>query len=623
MNSGHRNRGDSADSTPTGVDPADQWVLDPATGEFRLDLDAGRPAGGGAAAKGGAAARGATAVPGGRAARRKGRSSRGRRVLKWTAGTLGLVLVAGCGGAYYVYQHFNSNISSVKVQVGEESERPQATDALNILVIGTDSRVGLGREYGDEGSAGHADTTLLFHISKDRSNATVLSIPRDLMVSVPDCKAGDKSIPGEARAMFNTSLGQDGRDPGCTWKTVEKLTGVRINHFMMVNFEAVKTLSTAVGGVEVCASTDIDDPYSHLKMTAGRHVVQGEEALAFVRTRHAVGLGGDLTRIPLQQQFISSMIRKMKSSDTLTNPGKLWDLADAATKALTVDDGIGSVNKLKDLALDISRVDTKNITFTTAPVLDDPTDSNRLVLKPNDAQQLFAMIAADRSLTDVPQQSAAPSPPPRPPPPPPRHRSTRRTSRSRSATAAGPPARRARPPPPSRPGASSWPSRAATRTRRRAARSPTRPGTRTRPGRWPRPSDCPRRRCRPAAGSARRTASSWCSARTSPARAARRRRRRPRHPRTSSGCRRTTPTSAPRRRSDAGSGRTAGPGPPRVPGPGRSAAAGPRSHRPSAARALRWHPARGGTDPPFPGPLRSRVAGRYASGARVSGAVSV
>ncbi|QKW19805.1 LCP family protein [Kitasatospora sp. NA04385] len=432
MNSGHRNRGDSADSNPPGVDPADQWVLDPATGEFRLDLDAGRrPAGEhprpasarprtarrspadadarpppGPRPRTSRAARGstgATAVPGGRAARRKGRSTRGRRALKWTAGSLGLVLVAGCGGAYYVYQHFNNNISSVKVEVGDDSERPQATDALNILVIGTDSRVGLGREYGDEGSAGHADTTLLFHISKDRSNATVLSIPRDLMVQIPDCKTGDKGIPGEARAMFNTSLGQDGRDPGCTWKTVEKLTGVRINHFMMVNFEAVKTLSTAVGGVEVCAATDIDDPYSHLKMSAGRHVVQGEEALAFVRTRHAVGFGGDLTRIPLQQQFISSMIRKMKSSDTLTSPAKLWDLADAATKALTVDDGIGSVNKLKDLALDISRIDTKNITFTTVPVLDDPTNKNHLVLKPNDAQQVFSMIAADRSLTDVPQ----------------------------------------------------------------------------------------------------------------------------------------------------------------------------------------------------------------------------
>jgi hypothetical protein len=105
------------------------------------------------------------------------------------------------------------------------------------------------------------------------------------------------------------------------------------------------------------------------------------------------------------------MIRKMKSSDTLTNPAKLWDLADAATKALTVDDGIGSVNKLKDLALDISRIDTKNITFTTVPVIDDPVDNNRLALKPNDAQQLFAMIAADRSLTDVPQPEAAPAEP--------------------------------------------------------------------------------------------------------------------------------------------------------------------------------------------------------------------
>ncbi|OKJ17332.1 LCP family protein [Kitasatospora sp. CB01950] len=407
MNSGHR----SDHSGQSDVDPADQWVLDPATGEFRLDLDAGRRP---RAARARPSVRaGARAVVGGRSARRRGRVVRGRRVLAWVAGALGLLLVAGCGGAFYVYRHLNRNISSVKVQVGDESERPQATDALNLLVIGTDSRVGLGRTYGDEGSAGHADTTLLFHVAKDRSNATVLSIPRDLMVAVPECRTGGKRIPGETRAMFNTSLGQAGRDPGCTWKTVEKLTGVRINHFMMVNFEAVKSLSTAVGGVEVCAATAIDDPYSHLRMTAGRHVVQGEEALAFVRTRHAVGLGGDLTRIPLQQQFISSMIRKMKSSDTLTSPGKLWDLADAATKALTVDSAINDVGRLKDLALDVSRVNPRNITFTTVPVLDDPTDNNRLILKPGDAQQLFAMIAADRSLTEVAQQpSATPSPSP-------------------------------------------------------------------------------------------------------------------------------------------------------------------------------------------------------------------
>ncbi|MEU3572614.1 LCP family protein [Kitasatospora sp. NPDC036755] len=335
--------------------------------------------------------------------------TRRRRALKWTAGAGALVMVAGCGGAYYLYRHFNDNLTSVKVQLGDESERPAAAgDALNVLVIGTDSREGLGREYGDEGSTGHADTTLLFHIAKDRSNATVISLPRDLMVPIPECQnAQGKKIPGSARNEFNNSLGQEGRDAGCTWKTVEKITGIRVDHFVQVNFEAVKTLSTAVGGVEVCAAKDINDSGSHLRMSKGRHVVQGDEALAFVRTRHAVGQGGDLTRIPLQQQFISSMIRKIKSDDTLTSPSKLYKLADAATKALTVDSGIGSVDKLKDLALDISKVDTKNITFTTAPVLDDPKDENRVILKQPDAGQLFAMVAGDRSLTET----AAPATP--------------------------------------------------------------------------------------------------------------------------------------------------------------------------------------------------------------------
>ncbi|MEU9047449.1 MULTISPECIES: LCP family protein [unclassified Kitasatospora] len=335
--------------------------------------------------------------------------NRRRRALKWTAGTGALVMAAGCGGAYYLYQHFNNNLTSVKVQLGDEAERPKAAgEALNILVIGTDSREGLGREYGDAGSTGHADTTLLFHIAKDRSNATVVSLPRDLMLPIPECQSAQgKKIPGSARDMFNNSLGQAGRDAGCTWKTVEKNTGIRVDHFVQVNFEAVKTLSTAVGGVEVCAAKDINDKDSHLKMTKGRHVVQGEEALAFVRTRHAVGQGGDLSRIPLQQQFISSMIRKIKTDDTLTNPAKLYKLADAATKALTVDDGIGSVDKLKDLALDISKVDTKNITFATVPVVDDPQDKDRVIFKQPDASQVFAMIAGDRSLTET---AAPPAP---------------------------------------------------------------------------------------------------------------------------------------------------------------------------------------------------------------------
>jgi LCP family protein required for cell wall assembly len=436
---GRRHGGSGSPGRSGDVDPADQWVFDPDTGSYELRLTPPSPGGtapratatvpsqadspeneperrapgGRAAARRGAAQQGQDG-PAGRAAARRARTkaaatgrrkakSAKKRALHWTAGTLGFLLVAGCTGGYLVYEHFNNNINSYKADLGSNRPEAGAAGAMNILLIGTDSRKGLGRKYGDAGSVGHADTTFLFHVSKDRTNATALSIPRDLMVPIPECttEGGGRVISGQASAMFNTSLGQDERGPDCTWKTVEKLTGIRIDHFMMVNFEAVKTLSTAVGGVDVCLAHPVHDPDSHLNLSAGHHNVKGEQALAFVRTRHAVGFGGDLTRIPLQQQFLSSMIRKVKSNGTLTSPTKLWKLADAATKSLTVDSGIGSVKKLMGLGQDLGKVSPKNITFATVPVADDPVDKNRLVLKDQDAKQLFAMVKADHSLTKV------------------------------------------------------------------------------------------------------------------------------------------------------------------------------------------------------------------------------
>ncbi|WP_308416580.1 LCP family protein [Streptomyces sp. AJS327] len=326
----------------------------------------------------------------------------------WTGGVLAFLVTSGSVGAYLLYQHFNDNINKVDVGIDNAAT---SDGPVNILVIGTDAREGKGNTgYGDTGSAGHADTTFLFHVSKDRTNATALSIPRDMITDIPECptKQEDgsiKKIPPEAQTRFNTSLGQSGRDPGCTWRTVEKITGVKINHFMMADFNAVKELSSAVGGVEVCAAKDINDPKSHLKLKAGKHTVEGEQALAFVRTRSSVGYGSDLSRIELQQQFLSSMIRKMKSGDTLTNPRKLYRLGDAATKALTVDSNIGSIDKLTDLAKDISRVNTKNITFATVPVLDNPNDKATVVLDEAKAKPLFAMVRRDASMTEVKKET--------------------------------------------------------------------------------------------------------------------------------------------------------------------------------------------------------------------------
>ncbi|MBQ0866461.1 LCP family protein [Streptomyces smyrnaeus] len=351
---------------------------------------------------------------GGRGRRKAKRQLSGKqKALRIGGGVVGFVLVGGCIAGTVLYQKLNGNIN--KIDVGENN--PAVTDGpVNILVIGTDARSGKGNTgYGDKGSVGHADTTLLFHVSEDRSNATALSIPRDMITDIPRCETtlenGEKKIiPAEQGVRFNTSLGQADRNPKCTWDTVEKLTGVQIHHFMMADFNAVKELSTAIGGVEVCTRKPINDPKSHLKLKAGKHVVKGEQALAFVRTRHAVGFGSDLDRIKLQQQFLSSMIRKMKSSGTLTSPSKLFKLSNAATKALTVDTGIGSVKKLMDLANDLKRVSIKNITFATVPVVDNPNDPATVVLNRQKAEPLFEMVREDKSLTGKNKKKKADKP---------------------------------------------------------------------------------------------------------------------------------------------------------------------------------------------------------------------
>ncbi|MFF9077640.1 LCP family protein [Streptomyces sp. NPDC014872] len=346
---------------------------------------------------------------------RKAPKARRKKALLWTGGTMAFVLVGLSVGGYALYQHFNGNLNTVDVGSAGNKNVFDNDAPVNILIIGTDKRTGKGNEgYGDKGSVGHADTNILFHVSEDRSNATALSIPRDMITNIPECSTkqpdgSEKAIPGTAGVRFNESLGQEGRDPGCTMRTAEEITGLKVDHFMMVDFNAVKELSTAVGGVQVCLTKPVKDKDSHLDLSAGEHRIQGEDALAFVRTRHSFGNKSDLDRIQVQQQFISSMIRQMQSDDTLTSPTKLYKLADAATKALTVDTGIGTGTKLASLAQELSKVDTKNITFVTVPVLDNPAEKVpvTVVLNEAKAEPLFAMMRDDTSLTEVKSKNKA------------------------------------------------------------------------------------------------------------------------------------------------------------------------------------------------------------------------
>lgn len=343
------------------------------------------------------------------------KNSKAKKVLLWTGGTMAFVLIATSAAAYAYLKHLEGNVSTT--DVGSAGKRGFSKDeAFNILIIGTDKRTGKGNEgYGDKGSVGHADTNILLHVAKDRSNATALSIPRDLIVDVPDCQTkqedgSTKVIAGTSGVRFNTSLGQDDRDPGCTMRTVKEVTGIEPDHFMMVDFNAVKTLTTAVGGVDVCLAHAVNDKESHLKLPAGESKVEGEQALAFVRTRHSWGNAGDLDRIKVQQQFMASLMRKMSSSDTLTSPTKLVSLAEAATKALTVDTGIGSVGTLKDVALELKKVPPKNITFLTVPVVDNPADGvvhKTVIVDPNTAPAVFDAIKNDVSFTEVKKKQKA------------------------------------------------------------------------------------------------------------------------------------------------------------------------------------------------------------------------
>ncbi|WP_406415679.1 LCP family protein [Streptomyces sp. NBC_01614] len=453
------------------IDPADQWVLNPNTGEYELRLAPSAPqssvpgprrsasragaasraggaggttagsataAGAGGGAGAGGAVRNRTAAPAparetrpapgrevpsqrrrrgapeeppGRRGRRPVKKNKAKRALLWTGGIMAFVVVAAAAGAYLYIEHLNDNIQSVSDD-GASTGGFSKDKAINILLIGTDKRTGAGNEkYGDSGSAGHADTTILLHVSKDRSNATALSIPRDLIVDIPDCPTeqedgSSKVIPGETGVRFNTSLGQEGRTPSCTVRTVTELTGIQADNFMVADFNAVKTLTSAVGGVEVCLAKDINDPDSKLNLTKGEHVIEGEQALAFVRTRHSVGFGGDLSRIGLQQQFLSALMRKLKSNDTLTSPSKMIKLAEAGTKALTVDSALDSIDKLKDLGLELGKLDTKNLTFVTTPVIDNPAEKVKttVVLSESQAPDVFQAIQNDVSFTAVKEQ---------------------------------------------------------------------------------------------------------------------------------------------------------------------------------------------------------------------------
>ncbi|MFE4629249.1 LCP family protein [Streptomyces mirabilis] len=353
---------------------------------------------------------GSRARPKAGAGRRARPVGRGRRILRTAAISLSALVLATAGVGWWFYEHLNGNLHSVPLTDGSgDSAGKEKADAfgrtpINLLVVGSDGRTNasdcqLGGGCSQTGvqSGANADVEMVMHISADRSNATVMSIPRDTVTTVPACKDTETGVSTNGyTGMVNSAL-QYG--PACQVATVHRLTGIPIDHFVKLDFSGVVKMSDAVGGVSACVDKDVYDTYSHLKLAQGTHTLKGVAALEFVRSRHGFGDGSDLGRTYSQHLFLSSMIRKFKSAGTLTDPTAVYRLADAATKALTVDTGLGSISKLIGLAADVDKVPAKRITFTTMQTAPDPGDSNRLVPAAT-AQSLFATIANDQSLTN-------------------------------------------------------------------------------------------------------------------------------------------------------------------------------------------------------------------------------
>ncbi|MEU3355015.1 LCP family protein [Streptomyces sp. NPDC037389] len=331
------------------------------------------------------------------------------RIARWTALGVAVTVLGVSGAGYFYYQHLNNNIRKNKLNLGDKQLDRSAANAagqrpLNILLLGSDSRGSkenqeLGGARDDADRPALADVQMLVHVSADRSNMSVISVPRDTRVTIPKCTDPDsgKVYRSTDRQIINTSLANGG--PGCTVAAWEELTGIPVDHFMMIDFAGVVNMADAVGGVPVCVDANVRDDKSGLQLTKGSHTIKGKQALQWLRTRHGFEDGSDIGRTHAQHMYMNAMVRQLKSGTKLSDPGQLTDLAEAATKALTVDKDLGSVKELYDLADDIKRVPSGRITMTTMPWVSDPQDPDAHVIpKPGDADKLFSLVRNDIAL---------------------------------------------------------------------------------------------------------------------------------------------------------------------------------------------------------------------------------
>jgi LCP family protein required for cell wall assembly len=302
----------------------------------------------------------------------------------WTSAALVVLLVVLTVVGWLTWRHLNGNIRTADASLAPST----LSGTQNILLVGSDNRSGSDARYGTAQGA-RSDTTILLHTPADRREAVAVSIPRDSMVEIPQCTRSDGTTAAASYGMFNSAFDTGGI--GCTVKTVETLTGVRITHFIVLDFTGFVQVVNALGGIRVCVTQPISDPDSRLSLPAGITTLNGDQALAFVRVRH-IGNGSDLERITRQQYFLDELEAQVRAAGVLSNPLRMYDIANAATKAIVTDPGLGSISRLLALVNSLNQVPSGKTTYVTVPNDPYPPDPNRVVWSEPGASELWDSI---------------------------------------------------------------------------------------------------------------------------------------------------------------------------------------------------------------------------------------
>lgn len=311
---------------------------------------------------------------------------------KWAACAATGVLIASSLVVYAGYQNV-LGIDTADVDPDGWGDRPAQVEGLhNILLLGTDERAGDNASY-NELNGIRPDVLVIVSIDVDGGGVTMVNLPRDTMVEIPPCEAseGDGAGWGGGVDQLNHAMTYGGMD--CQGNTVETISGIHLDHMVLVDFAGFEHIVDSIGGIEMCVPEPVDDPKAHIRLDAGEQRLNGEQALGLARSRDSAANGSDLGRIENQQRMMGAILREVTSGDILSKPNNLISFLDSVTDSLTTDNGF-TVDKMTELAISMREVDLGRMNMVTAPVEDYPVDPNKVQFQESAAQGLFDSVAA-------------------------------------------------------------------------------------------------------------------------------------------------------------------------------------------------------------------------------------